>query len=223
MTFIRWQLEVFPYLAVLAAVIGSIARFKMRAFSVSSLSSQFLESKRLFWGSVPFHFGIIVVLLGHLVAFLWPEFIFLVAGEPSRLVALETLSLVFGFATLFGLVVLIIRRISDGRVRAVTTAVDFSILALLILQCLSGIGVAASYRWGAAWYAGSIAPYLWSLVKFQPDSSYVAALPGLVRFHILGGFLILGLLPFSRLIHALSVPIQYLWRAPQVVVWNRKS
>jgi NNP family nitrate/nitrite transporter-like MFS transporter len=32
---------------------------------------------------------------------------------------------------------------------------------------------------------------------------------------------ILALLPFSRLVHALSVPVHYLWRPFQVVVWNR--
>jgi len=46
-------------------------------------------------------------------------------------------------------------------------------------------------------------------------------LPTLAKFHAVGAFVLLALLPFSRLVHALSVPLGYLWRPFQVVVWNR--
>ena len=59
-----------PYMALTLAVVGSIYRFASDRFSYSALSSQFLEGRRLFWGSAPFHYGILVVLAGHLIAFL---------------------------------------------------------------------------------------------------------------------------------------------------------
>ena len=42
---------VFPYACLAIFLIGSIYRYKNRAFSVSSLSSQFLEGKNLFLAS----------------------------------------------------------------------------------------------------------------------------------------------------------------------------
>ncbi|MCZ7666988.1 MAG: respiratory nitrate reductase subunit gamma [Chloroflexi bacterium] len=38
---------------VTLAIVGTIWRYKSDRFSVSSLSSQFLENRKLFWGSVP--------------------------------------------------------------------------------------------------------------------------------------------------------------------------
>ena len=44
---------VFPYLAVFLAVFGSIYRYFTSRFSYSSLSSELVEKRRLFWGAVP--------------------------------------------------------------------------------------------------------------------------------------------------------------------------
>ena len=55
----------FPYVAVVLFVGVSMQRYRREPFTFSSLSSQFLESRRLFWGSVPFHIGILVLFFGH--------------------------------------------------------------------------------------------------------------------------------------------------------------
>jgi len=64
-------------------------------------------------------------------------------------------------------------------------------------------------------------PWIGSLVKFQPDTATVTTLPWVVKFHILGGFAIIAVFPFTRLVHAVIWPITYLWRPHQVVIWNR--
>ena len=64
--------SVFPYVAFAIFIIGSIYRYKSKGFKVSSLSTQFLEGKKLFWGSQPFHWGLMVLFFGHLIAFLFP-------------------------------------------------------------------------------------------------------------------------------------------------------
>ena len=118
---------------------------------------------------------------------------------------------------------LLFRRMTDRRVKVVTNTMDLVILVLLIFQVSSGVLIAMLYRWGSSWYAASMVPYLRSLVWLQPDSSFVASMPWLVKAHITGAFLIIATVPFSRLVHFLSVPIGYLWRSPQVVIWNRKK
>ena len=54
-----------PYTAVVVCIIGTIVRIRSRGYQTSSLSSQFLEGRKLFWGSVPFHWGMVVVFFGH--------------------------------------------------------------------------------------------------------------------------------------------------------------
>ena len=66
-----------PYVAMMIFFLGTIQRYRAQTFTYSSLSSQFLENRQHFWGMVPFHFGILVVLAGHVAAFLVPRQILL--------------------------------------------------------------------------------------------------------------------------------------------------
>ena len=50
----------------------------------------------------------------------------------------------------------------------------------------------------------------------------VSNLPFMVQIHILGDFVMVALLPFTRLVHFLSFPYEYLWRPYQVVIWNQR-
>jgi nitrate reductase gamma subunit len=62
---------------------------------------------------------------------------------------------------------------------------------------------------------------LQSLARLDPDTRFVTSLPWLVKFHMLGGFILIAMFPFTRLVHMITVPITYLWRPYQVVVWYR--
>ncbi|MEK7773902.1 MAG: respiratory nitrate reductase subunit gamma, partial [Deltaproteobacteria bacterium] len=48
-----------PYVFLMIAIVGSIWRFGSNRYTWSSQSSQFLENKVLFFGSFPWHYGII--------------------------------------------------------------------------------------------------------------------------------------------------------------------
>jgi len=211
---------ILPYVAIILELVVSSYRYYNNSYKFSSLSSEFLEGEQLFWGSVPFHYGIIIILIGHLIGFLFPRHILAFGAVPVRLLIIEVAALIFGLLALFGLIMLIKRRLTDPRIKVVTTRMDFFILTLLLLQVASGVGTAVMYRWGINWYATSMVPYLKSLIFFSPDMSYVASMPWMVKFHVVNAFLIIAVLPFTRLLHFLVLPIHYLWRSWQVVIWN---
>lgn len=215
-------LKLFPYIAVSIAILESSRRYLKGRFTYSSLSSQFLEGEALFLGSVPWHYCIMVVLLGHLVGFLFPRQVLAFNDVPVRLYVLEVSALICGLMAFVGLVNLVVRRILSARVRAVTSVMDVVILALLVLQVGLGVYIAVTLRWGSSWFAIALVPYLRSLFVFRPDVSMLTPLPLTVKLHILGAFLLLALLPFSRLVHMMAVPWQYIWRRPQLVIWNRR-
>jgi len=214
---------VLPYLAVALLLIVSINRYLAGPFTYSSLSSQFLENREHFWGSVPFHYGIVAVLTGHVVAFLLPAQLLWWNSRPLRLYLLEASALAFALLALIGLGSAFYRRASVSRVRSVTSVTDWILIVLLLGQIFLGIYIAVFHRWGSSWFAAGLAPYLWSLVKFQPDVSFVSPLPWMVKLHILGATLLIGFFPFTRLVHVLVAPIPYLWRRPQVVRWYRRA
>jgi nitrate reductase gamma subunit len=211
---------IFPYAAVVLAIVVTVQRYFKRGFTYSSLSSQFLESDELFYGSVPWHIGIMMVLAGHVVGFAIPRQVLWWNGVPARLYILEATALMFGLLALVGMVNLIVRRITSPRIRAVTSPMDIVVLLVLLVQVALGIYIAIFYRWGSSWYATSTVPYLRSLFTLQPDLTMIVPLPLAVKLHILNAYVFLVILPFSRLVHMLVVPIHYLWRPYQLVIWN---
>lgn len=211
---------VLPYIAVTLLVVVSIYRYVTNKFSYSSLSSQFLEGDELFYGSVPWHMGIIGALSGHVIGFFFPKQVLWFNGVPLRLYILETTGFVFGLLALVGIVGLVWRRITTSRVRSVTSAVDTVVLILLLGQVVLGVYTALFYRWGSSWFVASAVPYLRSLFLFQPDTATILPMPLVIRLHIINAFLLVAIFPFSRLVHMVSIPLTYLWRPYQVVIWN---
>lgn len=214
---------VLPYVAVVLFLVVTIQRYVTGPFSYSSLSSQFLENREHFWGLVPLHVGLLVVLAGHVVAFLIPAQILWWNSRPLRLYVLEGSALAFGLLTLIGLASSIHRRMTVPRVRIVTSVTDWMVLFLLLLQVFAGIHVAVLHRWGSSWFAAAIAPYLWSLVELRPDLSTITELPLSVKLHMFGGYLLIAFAPFTRIVHALVAPLPYLWRRPQLVRWYGRA
>lgn len=211
---------ILPYIALFVFFIGTIYRYRKVKFQISSLSSEFLEGKRLFWGSVPFHWGMLFLFFGHLTAFLIPKGVLLWNSHPVRLLVLEVAAFTFGLSMLVGLANLLYRRWTNDRIRMVTTWVDIAVEVLLFAQVVLGLWVATQYRWGSSWFASSLTPYLKSIFLLEPRMDAVGAMPLVVQLHIVGAFLIVLMFPFSRLMHALVAPIDYLWRPYQRVMWN---
>lgn len=211
---------IFPYAAFLLAIVVTIQRYLKKGFTYSSLSSQFLESDELFYGSVPWHYGILAVLAGHLIGFLCPTHVLRFNAVPLRLYLLESTALLCGLLSLVGLVNLIVRRHLSARIRAVTSPMDVIILFLLLLQVGLGVYIALFYRWGSSWYATAVVPYLRSMVLLQPDIRMLIPLPMPVKLHILNAAMLIVIFPFSRLVHMLVVPLPYFWRPYQLVIWN---
>lgn len=213
----------FPYLAIILSILGGLYRYFNDRFSYSSFSSQFLENRTLFWGSVPWHYGILIILLAHLLAALFPAQWAALIAAPVRLYVLEVTGLVLAVFTIVGLALLIWRRLRNARILDVTSPMDWVLLAALLAQVVLGFWVALFYRWGSDWYLHTAVPWLVSLVTLNPQIQYVTALPWVVKLHMLGGFFIIALFPFTRLVHLVTFPIPYLWRPYQVVIWNRRT
>ena len=67
---------IYPYVALVVLILGSILRYDRDQYSWRSGSSQLLRRKQLVWGSVLFHVGVIVIFFGHLIGLLTPIAIF---------------------------------------------------------------------------------------------------------------------------------------------------
>lgn len=211
----------FPYVALVLFAAGTTERILHHPATLTSRSSQFLENRQHFWAMVPFHYGLLVVLAGHLAAFAAPRAILGWNASLARLYTLEGAGLACGLLAAVGLALAVLRRVSVAPVRRTTTAFDWVVLTVLLYQIVSGVFIAIAFSWGSSWFAGVAVPYLRSLARLQPDVGGVAALPLAIKGHVLSAWLLVAIFPFSRLVHVLNVPAPYVWRRPQVVRWYR--
>lgn len=208
-----------PYAAIAVFLAGTIHRYRTNSFSYSALSSQFLEGSGARLPLLLFHWGILIVFIGHLGVFLFPKASLAWHGDPVRLIADELVALTFGLGVLVGLASLFIRRILHPRLHAVTSRMDKVIELLLLAQIVLGLWIALGYRWGYYWFASDMTPYLWSIAALNPQIEAVSAMPLVIKLHVVGAFIILGMVPFTRLVHFLVAPFHYTWRGYQQVIW----
>ena len=105
---------VYPYICLAVLLIGSLIRFDREPYTWKSDSSQLLRKRQLQLGSNLFHYGVIVVILGHFAGFLAPDWAVDWALTP---VAHQLLAMVVGgIAGLVAIVGLtIIDRATVGR------------------------------------------------------------------------------------------------------------
>jgi len=210
---------VLPYMAVFVFLVGTVYRYRTSKFSFSSLSSQFLENEKLFYGSQAFHWGLVILFFGHLAGFLFPKIIISLSSQPLNILIIEITALIAGFLTLTGMIALIIRRIFNSRLRKLSSTMDWILESVLLFEILFGIAIAFSHRWGSAWFAAVLTPYLKSIFILNPNIQAVSAVPWMIKVHITGFYLLLILFPFTRLVHVLIYPVRYIWRPFQRVIW----
>lgn len=71
---------------------------------------------------------------------------------------LEVTGLALGISTLIAVALLLFRRVTNVRVAAVTTVIDWLVLAALLLQVATGVYIAFTLRWGSVWYLHTATP-----------------------------------------------------------------
>jgi len=166
-----WNTIIFvvaPYVAIVLAVGGTMYRTRKEEFSVSSLSTQLLENKKLFWGSFSFHWGIMALLTAHFLFLIMPVVFDLWNGSQIRLYLLEITGFALAGWALGGIIILIYRRLTSRRVQVVTSKMDVVILILVLTQIITGMWIALGYRFGSFWGTSVFVPYVWSLITLRP-------------------------------------------------------
>jgi nitrate reductase gamma subunit len=216
----QFAFQLYPYIAMAVFFIGSWARFDRSMYTWRTGSSQLLSSRGMRLGSNLFHVGILVILGGHLVGLLTPHSVYavLITAPQKQLLAM-VVGGVFGAMCLVGISILLVRRLTNPRVRATGTVGDALILILLFVQLLLGlytIVVSTQHMDGGVMIA--LADWAQHIVTFRwGAASFIANVHWVYKAHVFLGMTLFLLAPFTRLVHVWSIPVSYLWRPYQVV------
>ncbi|XVU21486.1 respiratory nitrate reductase subunit gamma [Actinoplanes sp. CA-054009] len=217
---------VIPYICLTVFVLGHIWRYRYDKFGWTTRSSQLYERRLLRIGSPLFHFGILLVALGHVGGLLIPESWTDAVGisEAAYHFVAVALGTVAGFCTLAGAAILIYRRRTTGPVFSATTVNDKVMYVLLIGTIGLGLGttVLGNLTSEPHDYRLTVSPWFRSIFYFQPDSDLMARAPIGFKLHALSAFALFAFWPFSRLVHVFSAPLGYLTR-PYIVYRSRDA
>jgi nitrate reductase gamma subunit len=205
-----------PYAAIVLFVAGHVWRYRTDQYGWTTRSTQLLESRQLKWGSILFHYGALAAIGGHVLGILVPVGATEAVGvsDHSYHLLSATAGTAAGVACAVGLIILAWRRSTSVRVRVTTTRMDVVVYVLLIIVIALGLGetVGRNALGGGYNYRATVGEWFRSIVLFHPQPDRMTNAPVLYQLHAVAAWLILAVWPFSRLVHAWSIPFQYIGR-----------
>ncbi|PBC60350.1 respiratory nitrate reductase subunit gamma [Streptomyces sp. Tue6028] len=212
-----------PYIAFALLVAGLVWRHRYDKFGWTTRSSQVYESRLLNIASPAFHYGILFVLAGHLVGLFVPESWTRSLGVSEHTYHLFSLygGTAAGVLTVLGIVLLIYRRRTNSPVFRATTVNDKLMYVVLLGAIVLGMIAKLAHTSGDGYnYRETIAPWARSLFTLRPRTELMEGVPVLYQVHAVIGMALIALVPYTRLVHMFSAPVQYLFR-PYVVYRSR--
>lgn len=214
---------IYPYIALSIFLLGSLVRFEREQYTWKSDSSQLLRRGNLRVGSICFHVGIISLFLTHMVGLLTPVAVYHAFGLTAS--AKQMMAIVGGAALgglcLIGLLTLLHRRLTEPRIRAVTSRGDKLLLLWLLVTLLLGLAsifVSVDHLDGHTMM--QLGQWAQHIVSFRGDAAgLIADVPWIYKAHMFMGMSLFVLFPFTRLVHVWSGfgSVTYLARAWQLV------
>ncbi|HET7305322.1 MAG TPA: respiratory nitrate reductase subunit gamma [Segeticoccus sp.] len=213
---------ILPYIAMAVFVVGHIWRWRYDQYGWTSRSTQLQERKVLKWGAPLFHYGTFAAIMGHVIGILVPKSWVEAIGVNEHAYHLFSASagLLAAALVIGGVLALALRRLLIPRVRATTTPVDW--IALVLLGIMVGLGIATTAINAPMGYdyRDTISVWFRSLFTGVVDVGVPESAPVIFQVHAIAAWVLFLLWPFTRLVHAWSYPLWYLWR-PYVLYRSR--
>ena len=202
---------VFPYVALTLFFVVPFIRMIYRPFGLTTRASGiFLGRDILGLAAHLLHWGIFLVFFGHLAGLIGG-----ILGWGSWVGAFFWMATLGGLAAITGSIIALVRRVRVPEMRAMSQPDDYIVHGFLIAILGIAIFQALVHKiWGVAFTA---APWFASLWRFSPEPELMASAPLLTKLHVLLAFAFAAYFPFTKLIHAWTLPVNYLVRPYQVL------
>lgn len=204
-----------PHIAMTLFWFGVITRIVKSPQSLQAESSQFLSKKGQQWGGNLFHYGILMVFIGHFTGLFTPENLYhLVMTTATKRVLAIAMGSIFGASAVVGIIILLIRRLKNQRIRINSKPQDILLLMLLLFEM--GLGIISIFITAGSSIENYAELGTWAqkVITFQPDAGAVIAGHSLIyKLHIVTGLLIFMVFPYTKLMHMLVMPVAYFFRS----------
>lgn len=211
--------DIYPYLCGTVFILGSWLRYDYGQYTGEPLPARCWTnaawcygqtcSTSAFWGS----FRALVWHVNSALDVCW--FLPIAVKQQMAMIA----GGLCGVLTLVGGAGLLVRRLTNPRIRATSSTADILILCVLLIQCILGL---TTIPFSAQHPDGSemlkLVGWAQSVVTFKGGASaHLDGVALIFRVHLVLGMTIFLLFPFTRLVHVWSAPFEYFTRRYQIV------
>ncbi|MBP2630068.1 MAG: respiratory nitrate reductase, gamma subunit [Firmicutes bacterium] len=206
---------ILPYITLIFFFAGLVHRYKYDQFGWTTKSSEIFEKKQLRIGAPVFHFGLLMVLGGHIMGVLVPISIWDTFGVTEEMYHMNALmgGIPAGLAVVCGLSILIYRRYANEKIRLNTSKSEVITLVFLAFVVFSGyLSTICNIQNNGFDYRTTIGPWFRSLFFFSPDAALMTTIPWWFKLHMISWMGLIAVLPFTKLVHMLSLPFRYYGR-----------
>lgn len=210
---------VYPYICLVILTLGLIFRYMATPGEWNARSSNLFAKKSLATGSYLFHYAIIMAFFGHVFGLLTPAAIMNAMGFTD---SIHTMVASFAGKIIapcvgIGLVILLFRRLASREVRDTTVPMDIVVILFILLQALTGGMQDFTGKYNVF---ATVAPWIRGVLVCDPRPELMATVPLYLKIHVISGFAIFAMIPFSRLVHFFSIPLT--WFARPVISYRRR-
>jgi nitrate reductase gamma subunit len=127
-------------------------------------------------------------------------------------IALEVALFAIGLVAAAGLIgvvlrVLRARAVASGTAAETVRLADTILLGVLAVAVVSGLALAARYRWASTWSAVTLTPYVRSLFALRPEATLLA-LPYVIKLHVFSGIALVAVLPFTSVMRPVLMALR---------------
>ena len=216
---------VLPYVAIGIFLVGHYWRYRTDQLGWGARSTQLLESRTLKYGSTIFHLGVLAAIGGHVLGILvpasWTGAVDLSDDYYHGIAVVGGVSA--GGAVCLGFAVLVYRRIRFPRVRVTTTRMDVAVFGMLALGIVTGMLATITNLGDSVHYRESVAPYFRQIMVLDPKPGLMTGehVSFIFQLHVTAVWFLYALWPFSRLVHAWSLPVDWLLRRSPIPYRSR--
>ena len=208
---------IFPYVAASAFLVGHYWRYRTDQFAWTSRSTQLLDRRVLGWASPAFHYGALAAIWGHVIGLCIPPSVTASIGISEGFYRwfAGIAGGIAGLVTLVGFLGLVYRRVRSPRVRRSSTQMDMLTYLLLTVLILLGCWMTFGHTLFTSSpynYRDTVADWWRSLFYLDPNVKAATGAPLVYQLHAIIAWGFWAAFPFSRLVHAWSIPLQYIGR-----------
>ncbi|HLJ87676.1 MAG TPA: respiratory nitrate reductase subunit gamma [Candidatus Angelobacter sp.] len=188
-----------PYVAF-ALLVGIVfLRYLFMRGKIDQIDARISKAWEIFGGGIFWRFSVFLLVAAHLVGFIFAEKIAVLNSNIGALYLIEGVGFGLGVIALLSGLRLVWKQLGQTSGSFMGEAMDTMLLAVLLVGVVSGLLMAAIYRWGSSWGVAILVPYIFTILRGKPNSVFVAEMPFLVQLHVFSFFVALAVLPFTRL------------------------